>query len=81
MTSPTSGNVPTNVAASTSGDDVTDIRIVRIYPTKIRIFVRKVKMLFYHYFDFVLNRVSKLGYNEHPVITNKLNILGWFRSF
>jgi len=24
---------------------------------------------------------NELGYNEHPVITNKLNTFGWFRSF
>ena len=24
---------------------------------------------------------NELGYNEHPVITNKLNTLGWYKSF
>ena len=24
---------------------------------------------------------NELGYNEHPVITNELNTIGWFKSF
>ena len=24
---------------------------------------------------------NELGYNEHPVITNKMNSIGWFQSF
>jgi len=48
------------------------------------LFLRKLIVRKYSHFQ-IINTVklgyNELGYNEHPVITNKLNILGWYRSF